>query len=422
LKKYIVYWINKKERGENKMITRLILPVGQGAFYVEKFKNGKNIIYDCGSMGNRKKIKKLIEKCFERNKVIEAIFISHLDKDHMSGVKDLLTKCEVKRICFPLITEEMKQALKIKIMIEEAIGNSYSEFVKEFIEDPEAAIKKIQKDIEIELIEILPSDEQDTVEENNKKIDEEEAKNKKIKRIKKKSGEDIAKEIKDLENKWELIPYNFKQKTRIKEFEEKLEGEFGKKISLKEVEEIWIKNENNSRKKIKKAYKSVEGGINNNSMTLFSGVREVGIQIQHDSSYVKVGCLYTGDYEAREKNNWETLEETYKEYWEWIGMIQVPHHGAARNCNDALISKKAVYFLSAGEKNGYKHPSHEVVKNIMVTYNNNLYIVTENKGLKIVMDNNMEIYYTFNSSCSSEETLGEELVGKILTSFIFYIK
>ena len=54
----------------------------------------------------------------------------------------------------------------------------------------------------------------------------------------------------------------------------------------------------------------------------------------------------------------------------------------------------------------------------MVTYNNNLYIVTENKGLKIVIDNNMEIYYTFNSSCSSKETLGEELVGKILTSFI----
>lgn len=37
------------------MITRLILPVGQGAFYVEKFKNGKNIVYDCGSISNRKK-------------------------------------------------------------------------------------------------------------------------------------------------------------------------------------------------------------------------------------------------------------------------------------------------------------------------------------------------------------------------------
>ena len=96
-------------------------------------------------------------------------------------------------------------------------------------------------------------------------------------------------------------------------------------------------------------------------------------------------------------------------------MIQVPHHGSSCNCNDTLISKKAVYFLSAGEKNSYKHPSPEVVKNIMFKYNNSLYVVTENKGLKIVLDNNMEIYYTFYSS---KKTIGEELEGKILESFI----
>lgn len=386
------------------MITRLILPVGQGAFYVEKFKNGKNIVYDCGSMDNEEKIKELIEKCFERNKVIEAIFISHLDKDHISGVKDLLSKCEVKRICFPLITEEMKQALKIKIMIEEATGNRYNDFIKEFIEDPEAAIKKIKEDMEIELIEILPSDEQ-----NNKKNDKEETKNQKIKRIKKNSGEDIAEEIEGLEyscneNKWELIPYNFKQETRINEFEEKLEKEFGKKISLKEVEKIWKENEDN-REKIKKVYESLKGDLNTNSMTLFSGVRQVGKQMQYDSSYVKVGCLYTGDYEVKGKNKWKTLEEAYTEYWKWIGMIQVPHHGSIRNCNDALISKKAVYFLSAGEKNAYKHPSQNVVRGIRFKYHNNLYIVTESKGLGVILNSDIEIYYMFSDYQAIEEKL-----------------
>lgn len=386
------------------MIARLILPVGQGAFYVEKFKNGKNIVYDCGSISNRKKIPKLIEKYFGKNEDIEALFISHLDKDHMNGVEELLKKCEVKRICFPLITEEMKLALKIKVMIEEAMGNSYSKFMKEFVEDPEAAIKKIKEDIKIKLIEILPNDE-----ENNKKNDNEDTKNQKIKRIKKKSGEDIAEEIEGLEhscneNKWELIPYNFKQETRINEFEKKLEKEFGKKISLKEVEKIWKENEDN-REKIKKVYESLKGDLNTNSMTLFSGVRQVGKQMQYDSSYVKVGCLYTGDYEAKGKNKWKTLEEAYTEYWKWIGMIQVPHHGSIRNCNDALISKKAVYFLSAGEKNTYKHPSQNVVRGIRFKYHNNLYIVTESKGLGVILNSDIEIYYMFLDYQTIEEKL-----------------
>jgi hypothetical protein len=140
-------------------------------------------------------------------------------------------------------------------------------------------------------------------------------------------------------------------------------------------------------------------------MTLFSGIREAKIYTQYDSSYKKVGCLYTGDYEAKGKNKWKTLEEAYQEYWEWIGLIQVPHHGSSHNCNDALISKKAVYFLSAGEKNSYKHPSPEVVEKIRRTYNNNLYIVTEKKGLGVILNNDIEIYYMFSDYQTIEEKL-----------------
>lgn len=184
----------------------------------------------------------------------------------------------------------------------------------------------------------------------------------------------------------------------------KLEKEFGKKISLKEVEKIWKENEDN-REKIKKVYESLKGDLNTNSMTLFSGVRQVGKQMQYDSSYVKVGCLYTGDYEAKGKNKWKTLEEAYIEYWKWIGMIQVPHHGSIRNCNDALISKKAVYFLSAGEKNTYKHPSQNVVRGIRFKYHNNLYIVTESKGLGVILNSDIEIYYMFSDYQTIEEKL-----------------
>ena len=381
-------------------IRRFILPVGQGAFYVERI-NDINIVYDCGSTDNQAKIPSLIKECFARKKTIEAVFISHLDKDHINGVEELLKNCEVKRICFPLITEEMKKVLEIKIMFEEAMGNRYSQFTKEFIENPEETVKKIIKDKEIELIEILPDD---WDKKNDNKIDKEIIKNSKIKRYREKSGENIAKKIKDL-NGWELIPYNFRQEIRINELKENLKKEFGEDVPLEKVEEIWKEGED-KKEKIKRAYIKIKGNLNTNSMTLFSGVKESG----YSDCYIKKGCLYTGDYDANGKQKWEKLEEAYQEYWKWIGLIQVPHHGSSKNCNDNLISKNAVYFLSAGRNNGYKHPSKDVIHDITLKYGNNLYIVTEDKGLEVILDSKIKIYNIFSSfSKTIENNQGDRL-------------
>ena len=274
----------------------------------------------------------------------------------------------------------------------------FAEVLKEGYVQKGDIIKIIEKE-KIELIEILSIGE-----ENKREIDKEIIKNNKIKRIEKKSGEDIAQEIKGLEyngNKWELIPYNFKQEIRINEFKENLKKEFKDEISLEKVEEIWKNNKDNSKEKIKKAYKNIKGSLNTNSMTLFSGI------IQDEKSYyntsisnyiyAKVGCLYTGDYEAKGKNKWETLEKAYQNYWKWIGFIQVPHHGSSHNCNDNLITKNAIYFISVGKKNRYKHPSLEVVHDITFKYSNNLYIVKEDKGVVIIFNNYMGIYNIFSS-------------------------
>ncbi len=412
-------------------IRRFILPVGQGAFYVERI-NDINIVYDCGSTDNQAKIPSLIKECFARKKTIEAVFISHLDKDHINGVEELLKNCEVKRICFPLITEEMKKVLEIKIMFEEAMGNRYSQFTKEFIENPEETVKKIIKDKEIELIEILPDDwdkkNDNKIDKNDNKIDKEIIKNSKIKRYREKSGENIAKKIKDL-NGWELIPYNFRQEIRINELKENLEKEFKEEIHLEKVEEIW-KEGGEKKAKIKRAYIGVSGDLNTNSMTLFLGIREDKKEISlekaeevsknnedsekketdYNDCYIKKGCLYTGDYDVNGKQKWEKLEKAYQEYWKWIGFIQVPHHGSSKNCNDNLISKNAVYFLSAGRNNGYKHPSKDVVHDITLKYGNNLYIVTEDKGLEVILDSKIKIYNIFSSfSKTIENNQGDRL-------------
>lgn len=87
------------------MMIRSFLPVGQGAFYCEQFggfaeTERVNIIYDCGSSTNVKLVEEQIKNNFQKNEIIHAVFISHLDNDHINGIPFLLKYCKVKKIFF----------------------------------------------------------------------------------------------------------------------------------------------------------------------------------------------------------------------------------------------------------------------------------------------------------------------------------
>ena len=62
--------------------------------------------------------------------------------------------------------------------------------------------------------------------------------------------------------------------------------------------------------------------------------------------------------------------------------MQVPHHGSIHNFNIDIFNffpKINALFISAGEKNRYRHPSGKVVKDILRT-GRFLRLVTENKS------------------------------------------
>lgn len=71
------------------IVSRIIHPVGQGAFYTERIStNGKtyNVVYDCGS-GCRKNptsvLKREIASYYTKEDTIDILFISHFDNDLM---------------------------------------------------------------------------------------------------------------------------------------------------------------------------------------------------------------------------------------------------------------------------------------------------------------------------------------------------
>jgi ribonuclease BN (tRNA processing enzyme) len=82
-------------------MTRTFHPIGQSAFYSEKFESGFTIVYDCG--GSTKAIvEQEIQNSFEKDEKIDIVFISHFHNDHINGLEFLLKYCDVQKVVLPL--------------------------------------------------------------------------------------------------------------------------------------------------------------------------------------------------------------------------------------------------------------------------------------------------------------------------------
>lgn len=365
--------------------------VGQGAFYSETFAGcGRiNIVYDCGSESGIKYVEREIKSVFEENETIHALFISHLHEDHINGIPYLIEYCNVKKIFFPLMTEESKLLLKVSLYIEGKNGFAYK-----FIDNPRQAISEIlnEKGIENKEIGLVGIHEGENIGKRADTYDKAIA-----------SGQNVSGEIeKSLEHiDWFYIPYNFRQKDRIQALKDALEGNG---ISCDKLAELCKKKEvfKERIKAVKGAYEKVKGGFNSNSMTLFSGISSYSIRGIYDKCWIRycdcrafgryylrrlvleenISCLYTGDYDASKEQTFNELKNKYSEYWPSIGCIQIPHHGSRHNHNIKMMEQGLCYIISAGYKNKYNHPDSRVIKDILLE-GGMPFIVTEKTSSRV---------------------------------------
>lgn len=377
------------------MMIRSFLPVGQGAFYCEQFEGwgdneDVNIVYDCGSSTNVKLVEKQIRDNFYKDQTIHAVFISHLDDDHINGIPFLLKYCHVKKMFFPLITEKNTKYISLLNIIK---NNGEESFASLFVRDPYEAFNQFDIADRPKLYKVEENDQS-----GNNEIDA----------MLIRSGENVIERILEnviynssLEREWLFIPYNFRQEDRLEFLQNELENCFGKDMDSADLQSIWENGTDTERNKIKDCYKKVKGSFNTNSMTLYSGM-EAQVAIQYvghgvnDTCHAKrycccdskmAGCLYMGDYDASGKYKWKELYEAYDTYWENIGCIQIPHHGSKHNYNSKLAQLDAFYVMSAGARNRYHHPHSIVIKDLL--FNGHFpYIVTEYKcsELHLVVD------------------------------------
>ena len=365
-------------------MVRSFLPVGQGAFYCECFKSDKNsfnIVYDCGSLPDQGIVEREIRNHFQKGERIDALFISHLDEDHINGIPYLLKYCNVKRIYFPLIASENRGIMDIYYLSKNIHGFTY-----DFFMDPFGAIEDLDLDVRPQLIQIEEGEEAEERERwgNDLDIDRRESGTNVFKDIKR------AYDLKDnIYDEWLYIPFNFRQNERVKLLLVNLEKQFIRRIEKEEVAQIWRDNASGDRNKIREAYRKIPGGFNTNSMTLFSGTTTYRLRQFYSKCLEKCcfgcygcklsGCLYLGDYDASGKIKWEKLTNAYKKYWEYIGCVQIPHHGSKYNFNNGLLEMNAFFVISAGYSNRFRHPHSCVLKKFLLE-NKMPYIVTDQVG------------------------------------------
>ncbi len=352
------------------MIERIFHPIGQGAFYSERHENF-NIVYDCGNWRNTKLADRVVKQAFAENEVVDILFISHFDYDHVNKIKTLNKHTQIKKVIMPLLHNNEKNLL---INLYRALNFS----ILTLIENPQEFFGE-----KTQIITISPSENNESpMNDNIEPIDLDNLTTSNIQ-----SGSILRKNFKSYE--WIFIPFNYEYKTRNNELE-RLLSENGFDVEKLKTDSNYTINEViASRKKIKDIYTKVSGNINQNSMLLYSGINclhkndcEQKVfcfdypfryfrcdDVFHHIRWHKiarkryrVSCIYTGDSDL----NVVRIKSIFRNFWKSVGTIQIPHHGDIKSFDKSVLNNK--YYLcpiSVGEKNSYGHPSSKVIANIL---------------------------------------------------------
>lgn len=363
------------------MIERIFHPIGQGAFYSERHKNF-NIVYDCGNWKNTKLADKVVKQAFVKNEVIDILFISHFDYDHVNKIKTLSEHTQIKKVIMPLLHEDEKTLL---INLYRALNFQ----ILTLIENPQEFFGQESQIITIEASENSENPINDNIEPIN--LDNSTTTNIQ-------SGSILRKNFKSYE--WLFIPYNYQYSSRNDELKVLLIGSGFDVEKLKTDSKYTINEAISNRKKLKEIYTKVNGNINQNSMLLYSGINclhrdcvQEAFHFDYPFRYFRchdefhhirwhrmrkerhrVSCIYTGDTDL----NVVKIKSIFRNFWKSVGTIQVPHHGDIKSFDKSILDDRYYWCpISVGEANTYGHPSYTVISKV-ISQDSCPILVTEN--------------------------------------------
>lgn len=324
-------------------LIRTFHPVGHGAFYTERFYDEHNVckftaVYDCGGapVGG---INRYIDKVFDPNEKINAIFVSHLHNDHISGLKYLLERCDCKKVFLPVITPNVVAESIIQNVKTAKYANNYS---NQFIIGAFGDNVDREKFVFVQAVdgqrerrnEQNRRNEPQTIETASGTIT---------------SGTPLSSSS---IHSWIYLPFNLNRNIQdafFQEFGDIVPNDGSGNIDYAALIEI-CKDTNKLRELKDRYHRFISENPNEYSMTVYSGYNqylrfrgcccsddcrvcrdccnEYNCEIC-DDMMVQPGCLYMGDFQATVSNA-NQLMSFYDDLMCCSKTIQIPHHGSIK--------------------------------------------------------------------------------------------
>ena len=339
---------------------RKFLPVGHGAFFIERLYVDDNriltVVYDCGDSHGGSLVQEYADQEFNSptgpKEKIDILFISHFDQDHVNGLKYLKPFLHKRtRVFLPYFYDNLVRAYNRdkRVGIEFVIGVLDDTGIKPIMVRSQSD-RRQRRDLDIDEYDF---GENDYVIESGQPL------------VKRGAGQDI----------WKYVPFNlFNEEKLYTQFEEAITKSPNWDSSKLQDPNSWTKNDISFLNQVYRSFSSQS--INDTSLIVLSDCcferRPYCISskkdylhrlidcfppaYRHDYYYHRYhdyfhcrycfppSCLYTGDsvlkrgvkrskYVGRYE---ELLKELIQHTWK-IGLMQLPHHGSGNNINMSVL-------------------------------------------------------------------------------------
>ena len=356
-------------------LERIFYPVGHGAFYVERFYVDNatspfySVVFDCGCYNRthlstyQKRINSIIDNDASLPDTIDVLFISHFHTDHINGIKHLLSICDVKTIVVPQLSELERIDLYINELVQ-ADGFDIESLIDGFTEfEDELSNKNIIQ------VEVCPESLSEDWHPDSVSIDNLHNTVPSGAILQKQFGEKCI---------WTYTPFNPSIASRASKLhyalcQSKVFGPIFNTTGNNKIEELGKMIRNGHLKELKELFKQVFNNRHNEySMTVLSSLGDCCHQpcekachkaIPAQNRYCTLNCLYMGDFQP-DKVNLPLLLKTYDNL-QYVGLLQVPHHGSEHNYAPELFQSPRICIVSADTDDHYSHPDKKTLDGIV---------------------------------------------------------